>query len=41
MARRNYVYSPRTGGFIKKKTREAVNYDLYATEEWAILIAFF
>lgn len=39
--RKDYVYSRRSGGFIKKQTRQGVNYDDFATEWWALLIAFF
>lgn len=38
---RNTVFSRRQNAFVPKKTREGVNYDLYATEEWALIIAFF
>lgn len=39
--RKDYIYSRRSGGFIKKQTRQGVNYDDFATEYWALLIAFF
>ena len=38
---RNYKYHSRVGAFVKKKERSAVNYDTLATEDFAILIAFF
>lgn len=39
--RKDYVYSRRSGGFIKKQTRQGVNYDDFTDEWWALLIAFF
>lgn len=41
MARKDYVYSRRQGAFVKKQTRQGVDYDQYATKEWALLISFF
>lgn len=38
---RNYKYNSRAGAFLKNKTRQMVNYEDYATEQWALLIAFF
>lgn len=43
MARKDYYFSRRAGGggFVKRKTREGVDYSQFATKQWAILIAFF
>lgn len=41
MARKDYTYSRRQGAFVKKQTRAGVDYDKYATAEWALLISFF
>lgn len=41
MARKDYTYSRRQGAFVKKQTRAGVDYDKYATPEWALLISFF
>ena len=36
-----YRFSSHLGKYIKKETHEKINYDTYATRQWAILIAFF
>lgn len=41
MARKDYTYSRRQGAFVKKQTRQGVDYDKYATKEWALLLSFF
>lgn len=41
MARKDYTYSRRQGAFVKRQTRAGVDYDKYATPEWALLISFF
>lgn len=41
MARKDYTYSRRQGAFVKKQTRAGVDYDAFATKEWALLISFF
>lgn len=41
MARQDYRYSYHLGHFVRKETREAVNYDTYVTPQWIWLIAFF
>lgn len=41
MARSEYSFSTNKGVYVRKATREAVNYDLYATREWALLLSFF
>lgn len=43
MARSDYYYSRRAGGggFVRRATREAVDYTKYATPEWCLLISFF
>lgn len=41
MPRRDYTYSQRQGSYVKKAQNEAINYDTFATKEWALLISFF
>lgn len=43
MARKDYFFSRRAGGggFVKRQTRAGVDYEKYATREWALLISFF
>lgn len=43
MARSDYYFSRRAGGggFVRRKTREGVDYSKFATKEWALLISFF
>lgn len=36
-----YEYNERLGQYVKRTTKEATNYDKYATKSWALLIAFF
>lgn len=38
---RNYKYVSRAGAFVKNRTRQGVDYEALATEQWAELIAFF
>ncbi len=40
MARKGYTFSRRSGGFVKKATREGVDYDKFATKEWALILSF-
>ena len=43
MARNEYYYSRRAGGggFVKRETREMVDYSKFATKEFALIISFF
>ena len=36
-----FIFNPRKGHYEKKRERERINYERYATEQWAILLAFF
>lgn len=36
-----YTYSKKIDGYVKRQTRTGVNYDEFATKEWALLISFF
>lgn len=36
-----FVYNKQKGHYEKRRDRERINYDRFATEQWAILIAFF
>ena len=43
MARKDYYFSRRAGGggFVRRPTRQGVDYSKFATEQWAILLSFF
>lgn len=38
---KKYTFSKRQGHFVEKEQRQGVDYDAFATKEWALLIAFF
>ena len=41
MARQDYTFDKRIDKYIRRETHERVDYDLYTTRQWVILIAFF
>ena len=41
MPRKGCFYSSRAGGFLNKPKRELIDYDKFATREWALLVTFF
>ncbi len=40
-ALRKYTFSRKTGSYVQRETRAGVDYDQFATKEWALLISFF
>ena len=38
---RKYTFNTRVGRYIRNAERAGVNYDVYATKEWALLLSFF
>lgn len=41
MPRKGCFFSARAGGHLNKPTRETIDYDKFATPEWALLVTFF
>ena len=41
MASKNYVFDHHLEKYVKRDTRESIDYDNFTTRQWQILIAFF